>query len=202
MGKNYKPQTQAPNPPIINTKFASMDDTDDLIEIVTNELNFTTNRPPLPPQQYSNNSNLVELQDQEPYNRRQSFLHDMHHEPYWQNEQNAGRHPFQTPKHSQNKKSNEEFFTPNKHKHKNKNQNKSGIISSPLPPHSMDMDYLRHNLHANDPSSSTNNSSMASVTDNTLPRSTNTSQEMAVIDENEDITPNIYINDDAPNHNG
>lgn len=57
-------------------------------------------RPHLNPQGSGRSRNMIDLADQEPYDRRGSFLQDMSHEPYWQHEKDAGSHPFQTPKSS------------------------------------------------------------------------------------------------------
>ena len=190
----YKPQIQVPDPQPINRKFKSREDIvlDDIAEI-----NYP-DHPPLPPQQFSNNKHLVELQDQEPYNRRQSFLHDLHHEPYWQNE--PGRHPFETPKHSKTSMNGHGFFNKDVQTNNNKKSNTSSHIHSDI-----------HYSHLHDPSTSNSN---ATVTENTLPQSNNTSQEMAIIQEQDMIhkfteqqrstthSTDIYSNDDTPNHNG
>lgn len=67
-------------------------------------------RPHLDPHGSGRSRNMFDLKDQEPYGRRESFLQDMNHEPYWSQEKGAGSHPFQSPKSA---KSNTGYFGKN-----------------------------------------------------------------------------------------
>lgn len=167
------------------------------------------------------NRQMHELNDQEPYNRRESYIQDINHEPYWQQEKESGLHPFQTPKSTKN--DNTPFFnknilnhndnespiptinklvdTPGNNSINSMNQQKSRnsqSLSRNSASHSSQTQHSIHSAstHSHHSNHSNNSHQMGSSEDNlqnTGLTSTNTSLEMVIPEENELIQ--------MPNHN-
>ena len=165
------------------------------------------------------------LEDQEPFNRRQSFLNDLNHEPYWQNEK--GLHPFQTPK---SQKSDSPFFnnkniitTSQNQQHQQHQQHQQQHINNNH--HNMKNNQIERNSDSysrsaysnSDEKQSNSNSDENKQHQTTSLGSNHSSLEMAIPEDNELMQmpgnerherherlqqADIYGNDDIPNHTG
>ncbi len=134
------------------------------------------------------NRQLVELSDQEPYNRRESFLQDINHEPYWQQEKESGLHPFQTPKSTKN--DNTPFFNKNI-LNSNINDNESPIptisklVDIPPPPTTNHhINTMNQQKSRNSTSLSRNSASHSSQTQHSIHTDSNNSHQMGSSDDN------------------
>ena len=162
----------------------------------------------------TSNRQMHELNDQEPYNRRESYIQDINHEPYWQQEKESGLHPFQTPKSTKN--DNTPFFNKNIIHNDNEspipsinklvdtppintmNQQKSRNSASLSRNSASHSSQTQHSIHSTS-THSNNSHQMGSSEDNlqnTTLTSTNTSLEMVIPEENELIhnMPNNHRN--------
>eukprot|EP01083_Nonionella_stella_P269319 911131_1 len=96
IGHEHNSEEVVPLPTIPSNHDGSMV-LDDISEIEVDETYMKYTGQYIEPPHSLKSNKLHELEDQEPYNRRESFLADMTHEPYWKDKE-SGHHPFQTPK--------------------------------------------------------------------------------------------------------
>eukprot|EP01084_Bolivina_argentea_P071993 130765_1 len=143
---------------------------------------------------HSNNNKLNEIQDTDPYNRRESFLADISHEPYWQDKE-AGSHPFQTPKSTKDNRTPSFFKDPILQQ--NTDTNAQGFGPLVNAPNVTNTANNRQSDSSSRPSNTSDDTKVAQRTSDAIPEEDTIIQMPSVKSERD-----IYSIDDMPNHNG